>query len=237
MEVRICENCSKECENAYGSGRFCGATCARGFSTKAKRLEINIKVSGTLKATYPVKPRPPKAPPLSLICSECSCGYLSHFKNKYCSKSCSRKATNRIASEWRRAHKKPCPKCGDLIYPEAVTCKKCRNNDGAYRGDITLKEAVYLFHHKSSAFALVRSRARTIVRKLGWKSCWVCGYNRHVEAAHIKSIAEFPMDTRLSIINDQTNLATLCRNHHWEYDHNMLEKLVPPERIELPSMT
>ena len=43
-----CENCEKEHDSSYGSGRFCSCKCARGFSTKAKRQEINKKVSHEL---------------------------------------------------------------------------------------------------------------------------------------------------------------------------------------------
>lgn len=44
----ICENCQQEYNEVYGSGRFCSAKCARGFSTKNKRKEINEKVSKSL---------------------------------------------------------------------------------------------------------------------------------------------------------------------------------------------
>ncbi len=44
-----CENCSSKHTGEYGSGRFCNVTCARGFSTKAKRKEINAKVSLALR--------------------------------------------------------------------------------------------------------------------------------------------------------------------------------------------
>jgi hypothetical protein len=44
----FCENCNKKHNSEYGSGRFCSAKCARGFSTKNKRAEINKKVSKTL---------------------------------------------------------------------------------------------------------------------------------------------------------------------------------------------
>lgn len=45
----ICENCNKEHDGSYGSGRFCSCKCARAFSSKIKRKEINEKVSKTLK--------------------------------------------------------------------------------------------------------------------------------------------------------------------------------------------
>ena len=45
-----CENCPKQYDVIiYGSGRFCSEKCARGFSTKYKRIEINQKVSTKLK--------------------------------------------------------------------------------------------------------------------------------------------------------------------------------------------
>lgn len=43
-----CENCSIEHTGDYGSGRFCSCKCARGFSTKANRQDINLKVSKSL---------------------------------------------------------------------------------------------------------------------------------------------------------------------------------------------
>jgi len=43
-----CENCKGSNEGTYGSGRFCSPKCARGFSSKEKRSEINEKVSKSL---------------------------------------------------------------------------------------------------------------------------------------------------------------------------------------------
>ena len=43
-----CENCNIEHDGSYGSGRFCSIKCARGYSTKVKREEINEKVARTL---------------------------------------------------------------------------------------------------------------------------------------------------------------------------------------------
>lgn len=46
--MALCENCNKEHDATYGSGRFCSNKCARSFSTKSKRDEINKKVSNKL---------------------------------------------------------------------------------------------------------------------------------------------------------------------------------------------
>lgn len=48
MPMKTCENCSSLNNGNYGSGRFCSSKCARGFSTKNKRNEINLKVSKTM---------------------------------------------------------------------------------------------------------------------------------------------------------------------------------------------
>lgn len=48
----ICENCGKQHDGSYGSGRFCSSHCARGFSTKSCRESINCKVSKKLKGTF-----------------------------------------------------------------------------------------------------------------------------------------------------------------------------------------
>ncbi len=47
----VCEKCLKIHDGSYGSGRFCSSKCARSFSTKNKRAEINKKVSEALKGT------------------------------------------------------------------------------------------------------------------------------------------------------------------------------------------
>lgn len=48
----ICECCGEPHAGNYGSGRFCSNSCARCFSTKNKRQDINKKVSETAKENY-----------------------------------------------------------------------------------------------------------------------------------------------------------------------------------------
>jgi 5-methylcytosine-specific restriction endonuclease McrA len=86
---------------------------------------------------------------------------------------------------------------------------------------MTLKEAIYEKHHKSSAFALIRTRARAEGKKLGFTKCCKCGYDKHIEVAHIKPISSFSEEVMISIINSKENIMPLCPNCHWEYDHNL----------------
>lgn len=75
--------------------------------------------------------------------------------------------------------------------------------------------------------------ARSTIQKLARKiflethqerACSVCGYDKHYEVAHIKSVSEFPDEAMLSEINDPENLIALCPNHHWEFDNSKIVK-------------
>ena len=52
MKEFKCKNCNNNHDGKYGSGRFCSKKCAKGFSTKEKRKEINEKVSIKQKGKY-----------------------------------------------------------------------------------------------------------------------------------------------------------------------------------------
>lgn len=48
----ICENCRTLIIKKYGSGRFCSEHCAKSFSSKKKREQINQAVSKTLREKW-----------------------------------------------------------------------------------------------------------------------------------------------------------------------------------------
>lgn len=82
-----CENCTNEHDGTYGSGRFCSPVCARGFSTKSKRKEINEKVSLTVrnKIANDVSNKIKKAREIRK-CPECGIDFTirKDFSRKYC---------------------------------------------------------------------------------------------------------------------------------------------------------
>lgn len=79
-----CESCNSNHDGKYGSGRFCSLKCAKGFSTKNKREEINKKVSKKMRGRG--------AGLVSLICPNCECGFEDRIKKKrkFCSIRCAR---------------------------------------------------------------------------------------------------------------------------------------------------
>jgi predicted restriction endonuclease len=54
------------------------------------------------------------------------------------------------------------------------------------------------------------------------RCCSVCGYSRHFEVCHVRSIQDFPENTPMSVVNSVDNLVALCPNCHWEFDHGVL---------------
>ena len=150
-----------------------------------------------------------------MFCANCN---EETNNKKFCSQSCSAKYTNlhRPKSSYRQPEGK-CKDCSTPISTSRTYCKSCKPK--YIRGDITLKEAIYQELHKSSAFALVRSRARGVGKELKLTKCQKCNYSRHIEICHIKPICEFDENTLLSVINHPSNLLALCPNCHWEHDH------------------
>ncbi len=143
------------------------------------------------------------------------------FNPKFCSRSCAASYNNKKVSKRKPEHK--CIDCGKSITANRARCMEhyliwVKEREVK---DMTLKEAIYEKHHKSSAFALVRTRARAYAKKLGFKECSKCGYDKHIEIAHIKPISSFSDEVMISVINAKENLMALCPNCHWEYDHNL----------------
>jgi hypothetical protein len=137
--------------------------------------------------------------------------------NHYCSRSCAAIKNNQNPNRRIKKKTKKCKICGELIYSSRQKCPNCIKNTIA--PDYTLQDAIYSTHHKSSAFALVRSRARSVAKSLGMNKCIHCGYDKHVEIAHIKPISSFDLGTKISKINHKNNIIPLCPNCHWEFDH------------------
>ena len=85
-----CDNCECSHDGRYGSGRFCSTKCARGYSTKIRRSEINEKVALSIRRTRGTDFR---------TCSVCNSRLTwSHFadlakklgtnETKFCSENC-----------------------------------------------------------------------------------------------------------------------------------------------------
>lgn len=96
-----CENCNCDHDKKYGSGRFCSAKCARGFSTKKKRKEINYQVSLKMSGRISNRIFKKKSFDIFKICEMCG----KEFPNKK-AKTCSKECGTNLASQKQRGKKK-----------------------------------------------------------------------------------------------------------------------------------
>lgn len=75
-----------------------------------------------------------------------------------------------------------------------------------------------------SARSSIRKSAEKIFKQSNKElKCAICGYEKHIEIAHIKAVSEFEDSAKISDINAIDNLIALCPNHHWEYDNGILK--------------
>lgn len=149
----------------------------------------------------------------------------SKTKNpKFCSKSCAATYNNKHIPK-RKPKTRYCYKCKEILNPNGkvcknTVCKKCNKNYVEWN-KITLGELKS--HRQYQKHSRIRNMSRSIYRRSKKpKHCVICGYNIHYEVCHIKPISEFSEDSLISEINNIDNLISLCPNHHWELDNNIL---------------
>ena len=74
-----------------------------------------------------------------------------------------------------------------------------------------------------SARSSIRNHAKVVFVLSGQElKCQECGYDKYAEVCHIKPVSEFSGDSLISEVNSISNLIPLCPNHHWEFDHGLL---------------
>lgn len=158
-----------------------------------------------------------------MLCVGCQTEFEPKSKtNIYCSESCKRSVTMK---NWRKNNKKVCPSCGSTMCYKAKLCKLCNNGttecmestiaEYQLMPSIKDKHPSWVSHH-------IRLFAKSWNTHLKGKPCENCGYDKHTEFCHITAISSFDKDTKLSVVNGESNLVILCPNCHWEFDNNLL---------------
>ena len=140
----------------------------------------------------------------------------SKTKRMYCSIRC--KADSQI--------KVTTCSCGNEVYKRSKYCVECKNSKDVISrytdtsiGQLRATTSSLLSYH-----SIVRSHARRVYAKhVNVMSCLVCGYSKFVEICHVKPLKAFKDTDLISDVNSASNLVAMCRNHHWEFDHNALE--------------
>lgn len=161
----------------------------------------------------------------SIICQNCATTFSTKDKRrKYCGRRCAGIVNNSLYPKNPRRGK--CRDCASPIFSSSIRCKSCHDTLVSSReiSDKTLDEMTNLRGSPTNAHGAVRWRARKVAKELGWKSCYMCGYDKHIEVAHKRPITDFEGNTLVSVINAQSNLLPLCPNCHWEFDRGTRKK-------------
>ncbi len=148
------------------------------------------------------------------ICKQC--GNVIHVKEKekvrevkirkFCNHQCSAMFNNVLRKSDQKV-KKERVKVEKFDYILNITKRELLDRHGVY----------YKFR------AVIRKHAHYVYNKNnGHSACKICGYDKHVEVCHIKSVSSFNEDALVSEINDVNNLIGLCPNHHWEFDNGLI---------------
>lgn len=163
-------------------------------------------------------------------CNHCG---NSTSNNKFCSRSCAAKETNKVP---KRVLQRKCTHCDSLVKNYRTTLcevhfeeytKNKRDLIFLTIEDYTQRDSIKKLH-TSSKFAHIRALCRSWNKDMLLLPCHVCGYTKHVELAHIKSLSSYPPTATLEEVNNPNNVIQLCPNCHWEYDNN---KISLPDRI------
>lgn len=156
------------------------------------------------------------------LCINCNCETVNP---KFCSSSCAASYNNRIHPK-RKKRLWFCKTCGKEIKSRTSYCIPDCQPWFRDWSRVSLQDMrdrrVYQAH------SAIRDNARRVYS--GPFSCYVCGYDKHVDVCHVQGINSFPPESKISDINSSFNLIALCKNHHWEFDNGLLELQPSPAR-------
>lgn len=108
----------------------------------------------------------------------------------------------------------------NIKYPNSKHVKGKRSIREKTKGEILSSFKTYQGYRS----AIRRDAEKTFEELDGHCSCCVCGYNRHIEIAHVKAVSSFSHNALIKEINNIENIIPLCPNHHWEFDNGVMNE-------------
>lgn len=182
--------------------KYCSTVCQ--FQMQRKRLAVKCKRCDKQFSKLPSQ--------------------IKKVKNNFCSRSCAVSWNNKHSNRTHGPKKTKfyyCKICNVLVKDRNRYCKDHKVSIISK----TIAESEDLSGRPANKYRSVRDHARNTAIKAGiLKSCKICGYSKHVVTCHIKEISSFEKSTLIGKINNLSNLVGLCKNHHWEMDHNLLSE-------------
>lgn len=139
---------------------------------------------------------------------------------KFCSRSCAAKMNNVLVP--KRGYAGRCFRCQIPIPRRHRYCPEHRPNKPLDRSQ-PIRAVADGSDHPACRYARLRQDARRQYLSAFLYRCARCGYDKHIEICHKRSLASFPLDTPIAVVNSLDNLVGLCPNCHWEFDRGLLQ--------------
>lgn len=208
MENKLCKLCSKLLTRAQKT--FCNRDCLQGYQASPKGRKEKKELQLRYMKLFGVPARK------KISCLFCQ---GKTYNPKFCGMSCAASYNNKIVP--KRSPQGKCKECDVPISSQLLYC----NLHNRYK-DIS-KVTIGEFRSKFgiASHPRLRDYSRRLYTNSGKpRECGICGYDKHYEVCHIKPLKDFPDEATVLEVNNLDNLIALCRNHHWEMDHDLLDK-------------
>lgn len=157
-----------------------------------------------------------------IFCEECKAETLN---DRFCSRSCSAKFTNRTSPKRSRLAVRTCDACSNQFKRSSKargnTCEKCRSKARKERARIRNNRLICDTHIDGKSDWMSRKDVRNDCARRNKHRpnvCQACGHDRIVENAHIVPIASYPPSAKLSLVNGPSNVYKLCPTCHALFD-------------------
>lgn len=182
-----------------------------------------------------------------LVCRNCNQPFNSRNpwesrRRLYCGLTCAASYNNRLHPKRRKVRPmvldRKCRECSATFpvrrnpsgkFQVREFCPSCAASKKDLRGDrgslhsVTKGQLFSKRRNWQSARSSIQKDARTVYQSsCRPQCCLICGYEKHFQVSHRRSVSSFPPETLVGEINSIENLIALCPNHHWEHDHGLL---------------
>lgn len=180
---------------------------------------------------------------VAVVCKECGKEYeidkytydrkIEEGSEFFCSRSCSAKYNNKNFPKRKKTSATDiCPVCGGKKSSASGVCNKCRQEE---RSKFIMSQELgyYIGYDKKYPYVTrkcseIRREARRIMdndttREKVCEYCHNHEFDEVLEVHHLKGITKFDVHTKVSEINDKSNLIWLCPNHHRMLERGLIK--------------
>jgi hypothetical protein len=135
-----------------------------------------------------------------------------------------RKLDNKHRGEGYYLYRYYCDSCAKKAKAAKISTHPKIGNGVDFIEDLTKAELREHYNYKCFRAYFPQTARKVYISSGKPLQCQICGYSKAVDVCHKRPVSDFPDDAPVKEINHIDNLTCLCKNHHWELDHNLLDE-------------